>query len=333
MFGFLYAPSPGCGTAMRSAYQRTFCGLACKLHADYSAAARFLINRDSTFLAMAGSSLGSESLAVTERTCCNPLAHPREVSADGNILGYAGAVTVSGLMVKLDDNATDEKGLKKTASRALAGMLRPARDRAIGTLNSSGFPTQDVLSSLAQQDTLERQQANFIESSEPTATAYGKIFGHLGKLRGVLDPVADLYQLGSSLGRLIYWKDALDDLKQDEKYNRFNPLRYHSKEDLTPLIEEEFTKLKIAVSAVPWQRDGDTIHSVIDHSLAHHRSMIGKGAPTGQNNKNKEHWWNTCCDCCPDIDCCPDCCDSGSSADSSGCCDCGSCDCSCCPCD
>ena len=318
MFGFLYAPAPSCGSSVKSLYQSIFCGLSCKLHADYSAAARWLVNRDSTFLALAGSALAEEDPPMEERTCCNPLATRKPICCHEGSLSYAAAVTVSGLAVKLKDNADDERGWRSYLPKIAGDVISPARDKATAVLNSSGFPTQKVIQTLGRQTEIENSQAGFIEASEPTAQSYGSIFSHLAELNDRPKHASSLFRLGSSLGRLIYWKDALDDWKKDEQRDRFNPLRYQSPNELPALVNQEFTQLQSSTAEIPWQRHHNLIESIISHTTHHHQeSMLAFGGARQKKRKKKKEGKNSWCDACDCCDCCSDC-----GCDSCGC-DCG----------
>lgn len=338
MFGFLYAPSTGCSQYARSFYQSLFCGLACQLHEDYHISARFLVNRDSTFLSLIGASLQSDSPQVVQRTCCNPLATPRAITVDAPTQGYSAAVTVAALATKLDDNVDDERGLRRHLPRVAAKLMEPARDKAILVLNSSHFPTQSVIHDLEGQSQLESSLPSFADACAPTANAYGHIFSHLAKIHSTPAMQRPLFSLGSSLGRLIYWKDAIDDWQSDLKRGRFNPLIHHPANDLPPLVQHEFSNLENIASDVHWPRHGDIIQSVIGHTLSHHQSMTETPSPGSYKKRlskkqRKRKKDSGCCDflhCgpCDCSDCCTDsCCSSGDAT--SGCCniDCNCCDC------
>lgn len=328
MFGYLYAPAPTCGSSAKSLYQSIFCGLSCRLSSDYSPAARFLVNRDSTFLALAGAALAHEDTPMQLRTCCNPLAKEKPVACHAPSLSYAAAVTISGLATKLADNADDERGWRKQLPAWAGSLISPARDKATGVLNSSGFPTAKVIDQLQQQSTIEATGAGFTAASEPTAQSYGQIFSHLASLHGRSQLSRPLWMLGSSLGRLIYWKDAIDDWQDDIRRGQFNPLNHESPDRLPALVRAEFDQLQSATAAIPWNQHAALISSVIDHSIHHHQEMLKPPAAGGKKKKKEKDSWCDWCDC---YSCdCSDCCDCGSKGKCG--CDCGD-SCSCCPCD
>lgn len=328
MFGYLYAPAPACGGSAKSLYQSVFCGLSCQLSSDYSPAARFLVNRDSTFLALAGAALAEGDIPMLQRTCCNPLANKKPVSCHTPSLSYAAAVTVSGLATKLADNAEDERGWRKRLPQWIGATISPARDKATGVLNSYQFPTAEMIGRLNGQTEVERQGSGFLAASEPTAQVYGRIFSHLGVMNQRASIAKPLFMLGSSLGRLIYWKDAIDDWSDDVKKGRFNPLNHQSANELPGLVRSEFDQLQTATREIPWSQHGELVRSVIDHSISHHQEMTTTPTATGKKKKKKSHSW---CDCFGCDTCCCDCGDCGSGGSSScGCCD--SCDCCSCDC-
>ena len=322
MFGFLYAPSVKCGSAIHSEYRSLFCGLSCQLHNDYNAVARFLVNRDSTFLALVGASIAGNPCCSTSRTCCNPLTSPRDIVTDDLSLQYSAAVTVSGLATKLQDNIEDESGLKSLLPKIGSKLIESSTDTAIGTLNSLGFPTLKVQQSLATQSEIEASSPDFIAASQPTATAYGAIFSHLSTLHHSPQYATPLQQLGASLGRLIYWRDAVDDWEDDQKKGRFNPLCHNPPETLPSLIQQATSQLLASIQAIPWKRNETMITSIIDHSIQHHQDLTQTPKKQKKRNikKNKDN--NNCCDHCD----CYDCCDCSSCKSSC-------CDFDCCPCD
>ncbi len=316
MFGFLYAPAPNCGSSEKSLYQSIFCGLSCRLHSDYSAAARFLVNRDSTFLALAGAALAEQDAPMQERTCCNPLANKKPVCGHADSLSYAAAVTVSGLATKLQDNVDDESGWRKHLPKLAGNIIAPARDEATAVLNSLEFPTRQVIKTLTQQTKIENNKAGFMDASEPTAHTYGSIFSHLAKITHQANSHQSLFLLGSSLGRLIYWKDALDDWETDQQRGRFNPLSYQPAHELPALVNQEFTQLKSSVAAIPWKRHSELITSVISHTAQHHQAIMTASQKSRKSRKKKKResssWWSYCDCCCTDCGCdscgCDSCC-------------------------
>ncbi|MGB1259441.1 MAG: DUF5685 family protein [Akkermansiaceae bacterium] len=322
MFGYLYAPAASCSQPARSLYQSMFCGLATQMHQDYGPAARFLINRDSTFLALAGSALAEQDAEFQVQSCCNPLAMAKPIVRDPQVLSFAGAVTLCGLSAKLRDNVEDESGWRARLPHLGGVAITPARNKAVSILNTTEFPTQKVLDLLGSQKSVEQSGGADLQSaSEPTAKAFGTIFAHLARLTGNTLERAGLLQLGTSLGRLIYWQDAVDDLESDRKRGHFNPLLNEPVSKAVSLIDDELQVLAKTSNRIAWRRHQEVIGEVIHHTEQHYDSKIKKRRVSSAKKESK---WYGICDCCSPCDC-SDC----SCGSSDGCC---SCDCDCCSC-
>lgn len=114
MFGFLGSPCHTCSSRdTHSTYRSFFCGLSGALRDDYYPAARFLVNRDSTFLSLMTASVSGQAPAPVQSTCCNPISAPRPLLKDGLHAQYAAAVTVCGLATKLEDDRPNAMPCKR----------------------------------------------------------------------------------------------------------------------------------------------------------------------------------------------------------------------------
>ena len=326
MFGFLQAPhSSYCGRAPHL-WRSYFCGLATRMHQDFGPWSRFLINRDSTFLALAGSLTAPASTRLT--TCCNPLATPKPISDSGPAIEYAADITLCALGIKLRDDVNDEGWARRLLAKAGSKSVQPAVDKAVARLNSNGFPTDEVATTILSQDALESTRPHAIEAAQPTADAYGRIFEQMPGTNSSL-----WSETGRSLGRLIYWDDAWLDWSKDLKHKRFNPLSQTQAPELRELMDDEFTNFQSKLASLA----ASPITSILQQVATQTRSRIPMVGETPaetekkrrkrkkQRRDNKKNsCWDNCCDCAGNIDCC-DC------GDTSGCCPCdgcGGCDCS-----
>lgn len=306
MFGFLGSPCRSCASHdTHSTYRSFFCGLSGALRDDYTPAARFLVNRDSTFLSLLTASISPTPPVTSLRTCCNPISVPRPLHTDGLHSRFAAAVTVCGLATKLEDDRTDEKGLRKNAARFLGRAINPLTDRAISFLNSVRFPTADVVAMMEEQSVIESQRPDLITAATPTAEAYGTIFSEAARLADAPDHQSTLQTLGKNLGRLIYWKDAHDDREDDARQGRFNPLENSDEEEFKSRFNSAFMEFS-AVSSLTGSFQ-PTIRDILTSTIGIHRPLIPEiamaWAPDAprKKEKKKDRWWDQCCHC----DCCP----------------------------
>ena len=326
MFGFTASICRSCsGTQIASLYQSAFCGLGCQLSKDYSPLARFLVNRDSTYLSLIGFGLAEPSPNVNQRTCCNPFSSSKPIIENEAVLEYSAAVTVCGLAVKVEDDILDESGVRKYAAKWLGGGMSVATDKAVATLNNFGFPTQDVKEVILSQSLLEQSKPDHHEAAEPTAEAFGMIFSHVGSI--IDAPHPSLGVLGKSLGKLIYWKDAFDDFENDQKVGKFNVLNSISRQELSESASIAMHDFIKAQEALPFRQNTEILDEVLSLTSSKHDQFAIIDKPEmkkedkTKRKKTKRKKRDCCCDHC---DCCDVMFDCGPG--DNGCID-------CCPCD
>lgn len=225
-----------------------------------------MINRDSTFLALAGTALSPAAPPVTRTTCCNPLGRKRLLVQHEPQMRYAAAVTICALTVKLRDDAEDERGLRRQGAKAGKWLLRRAEQKARTDLEATGFPVETVARTMSGQEKVEAPGAALTVASAPTALAYGAIFGHLPRVTGApLETAEPLTEAGAALGRLIYTVDAWEDYEADKRRRRFNPLPPDETERSALVAENvnaDLGTLSRALSALPMFRHQSLLTSL-----------------------------------------------------------------------
>jgi Family of unknown function (DUF5685) len=284
MFGFLPGPCGCAGEESRGAWQSHFCGLCNTLRQRYGLWSRWLINRDSTFLALAGSALAPAEPAATRTTCCNPLGRKRLLIQNEPQMRYAAAVTVCALSVKLRDDADDERGLRRLGARAGSRLLGRARDRALADLSAAGFPADRVAHIIGGQSAVEGTGVSLAAASAPTAAAYGAIFGHLPAVTGAAPAASEpLTAAGAALGRLIYTVDAWEDYEADRRRNRFNPLPPDETERRSvaaDAVRGDLGVLARALDALPFLRFSPLLTALAGPRLQHRTlTRLGMSGP------------------------------------------------------
>jgi hypothetical protein len=351
MFGFLPGPTLCCSKAA-ACYRAHFCGLCNVLRQDYGLWARWLINRDSTFLSLLGSALSHEAPAATSATCCNPWATPRDLFQSSTTARYAGAVTVCGLFAKLDDDAGDERGPRRWLASIGRRACDESTDKAIGMLHALDFPVSEVMRSLHADAAQQSGDLSLAVAAGPTSHAYGEIVAHIGHLTESAPSVIDaLRDIGQRLGFLIYSKDAWEDWERDRHRGRFNPLHALVHEDerravVLPLVTQALDSLRNSFAALPMRRNRDLLSSMlvdgaeegVRHSI--HIKLADEESRRRRRERRKKDEGGCCRHCDAGCDCC-DCCRVGKSCGSgskggNSLCDCNPCDgdgCECCGCD
>ena len=114
---------------------------------------------------------------------------------------FVAAATMCGLAAKLQDDVDDESGWRWLGARWGVRLTDGAVGRALGLLHAQGFPVSTVLGALRDPGV---QPGDLRLAGQGTATAYGLVFAHCGKLTGHGPSVREaLRRRGDALGLLI----------------------------------------------------------------------------------------------------------------------------------
>lgn len=199
----------------RGAYQAAYCGLCHAMGKRHGWMARYTLNYDFTFLAILFSGHDHEIGAPLR---CP--AHP--FRAKNPCLHSAGLETAAdGSMIltwhKLRDDVKDRGFFRGLPARLLSRLLRGAYRKAAAALPE--FDRQ-VLSGLEKLAHLERERSPKLDLA---ADAFASI------LKAAAPSCEEgrkrvMEQLLYHVGRWIYLVDAWDDLEEDRRAGRYNPL-------------------------------------------------------------------------------------------------------------
>lgn len=214
MFGYVTADKPNMLMKDYATYRAYYCGLCKALGRQFTQLTRFGVNYDITFLTILAHNYRKVVPTFHEERC---IAHPvgkrfsvvqinevQTLVADINILlGY----------YKLEDDVLDGGELKHRAVRAyLKRKYQKAKQRLPALAES-------IRANYARLRELEAAKT---ESIDQLADPFATLLRDVGRAAaGQTDDNLD--KLCYNLGRWIYFIDAYDDLKQDEKEGKFNP--------------------------------------------------------------------------------------------------------------
>lgn len=221
MLGYIKVYKPELRIKEYEMYKSIYCTLCKRLGKDYGILSRFTLSYDFTFLALLKISLNDREINTVRKSCpFNPLKKCNYCTENTDVFDFAAATAQIMLYYKFNDNVIDEKGLKKIAYKLLRLIFSAAHKKA-----AQKFPDIEnaVKNYILSQSRLEKEDCASLDiSAEPTALVISKIFMMCSddyKQKRVLE------RLGYCIGRYTYLMDALEDLEQDKKKNRFNPLK------------------------------------------------------------------------------------------------------------
>ena len=210
------------------------------------------LNYDFVFLALVRYAIEPCSVKFKGRRC---LAHPftkRDNMERNAILDYCAGASAILNYQKLRDDLQDEKGAKKLRARLLQPFVSHSRKKAI--------KKDPTLKELDEKVAVKLEELGKIENSDQIgvdvpAACFGDILGEIMAhgYEGMNRRIA--FELGRHVGAWIYVADALDDMRDDVKKGRYNPLlklyggRLPTQEELSLIYDATKNKLFSAEAA------------------------------------------------------------------------------------
>lgn len=199
-------------------YKAVYCGLCHSLGQRCGFLSRFILNYDFVFLAMLLEEGTDGGTTVHRRCVAHPLAGRKCTLCPGLVMDLAAEESVILAYYKLRDDFQDEKVGKRLVSRLLALFLKPAYKKARKTQPDFNRRVKECLAELEQ---LEQAGSEKLDQVSDTFARVLQAAAPSGA-----DPARErvLAQLLYHLGRWIYLVDGMDDLAEDVKQGRYNPV-------------------------------------------------------------------------------------------------------------
>ena len=217
MFGYVIPCKEKLNEAQWQSYRAAYCGLCHTLKARHGFLARFLLNYDFTFLALL---LRRDEDAPCVR-CRRCLASPfkgRNACEGDDAMDMAADISVLLVYWKLKDHLSDERGLRRIP--AMAAMI--LFHRVFRKARQYNQPLYDEIGQQLNQ--LQRLEEENCPSLDRAAEQFARIMTAMVPDEWDESSRRGLEQLLYHLGRWIYLVDAWDDLDEDLKHRRYNPV-------------------------------------------------------------------------------------------------------------
>jgi hypothetical protein len=204
-------------------FKSYYCGLCKEIKNDYGNLPRLTLNYDMTFLAVLLDSLSLSKISYKSGIC---LIHPvkkKTLVYNNKAIKYAAFCNIILAYFKLNDDRNDDKSFP---AFFLVNFFKHLLNKTSSSLNYIKKQIEVYLSDL---NVLEKINTKI--SIDKLSDPFSKLTGFI--LTSYLDFIdvaakdrvqSDLYNLGYNLGKWIYIIDAYDDLQDDMRKNKFNPL-------------------------------------------------------------------------------------------------------------
>lgn len=210
-------------------YRALYCGLCRRMGKCTGQCSRLTLSYDFVFLAALRYSFQKEVPVYQKKRCLLHPLKPRLMAEGSAALDYCANASALLSYNKCLDDCNDERGWRRLRAHLARLLLRSAYKRA-----KRKYPALDA----AIHGHMERLSAYELSPDGiPSADTPAAIFGDLMAevfAEGLEDGERRIAsEIGRAVGHWIYLADAADDLCEDQKKKRFNPLLLLFQTDLT----------------------------------------------------------------------------------------------------
>ena len=221
MFGYVRTMDAELKVKEHELYRATYCGLCRSMGKCTGQCSRMTLNYDFVFLALTRYAISPCDLQFKARRC---IAHPfkkRSSMERNEILDYCAQASAILNYQKVLDDLHDEKGAKKLRAMLLRPFVAHSRKKAIKKSPSLRELDASIASKLDELNALEKSEAVGVDVP---AACFGEILGEIMSFGFEGTDKRISFELGKHIGAWIYVADALDDMREDAKKGRYNPL-------------------------------------------------------------------------------------------------------------
>ena len=257
MFGYVVPDQQRLDEAGKKRFRELYCGLCHEMYARHGLRGTATLSNDLTFLAVLYDSLYEpEEKRGANRCTAHPFQKQEWCCCDR--FGYVADMNLALAYHKCLDNWMDDRSLP---SKAEAGILKAEYRKVRAAYPDKCRAIEDWLDEIHEIEKSGRMEI------DPPANSTGRMLGALFAADG--DHWAPtLARVGDGLGRFIYMMDAYDDLAEDIKKKRYNPLKAMANDpNFETFISDGLTMAAadaaMAFEELPLLRDADLLRNVL----------------------------------------------------------------------
>lgn len=219
MFGYVKPCVPELKVAEYELYRAVYCGLCREMGRVTGTLSRVTLSYDFTWLATVRMIICGTKPETKSFRCPAHPAKKRLCVISNPELSYAAAMSAALAYLKNSDDISDEKGaahLKAILTALPLSCWRRRGERSV---------PDDALSELTlRMDELSQAEREKCDSLDETADLFGRVL-EIAFSAGLSGTEEELSRkIGFHVGRFVYVCDAADDLAEDIRKKRYNPL-------------------------------------------------------------------------------------------------------------
>lgn len=215
MFGYVIINPETLSKERQQRFRAFYCGLCDALQRRHGLLGSATLSYDMAFLAVLLNALYEPRERTADKRC---LLHPmkRHAFVETPVMDYVADMNVALAYHKCLDNWRDDRSLPSAAEAKLL-------ERAYAAV-SKAYPDKCAAIE-AWLDAIHAIESAGDDRIDPPVNATGRLLGELFVFRPGDIWAETLREIGDGLGRFIYFMDAYEDLPEDIRKNRFNPLK------------------------------------------------------------------------------------------------------------
>ncbi len=259
MFGYIKPLKPELKIKDYATYRSFYCGLCRALDKRGGLKSRITLTYDCTFLIILLTSLYEPETKFANRRCiANPVKRHKE--AYNIYTDYAADINLMLSYLHFEDDIVDDKSIKGYIG---AWLFKHQYKRISSKYENKAEVIRKCLIKLNE---IEKEPVG-PDTPLNAATYFGELLAEVF-VQGDDPYKDDLSKMGYHLGRFIYLMDAYDDLVEDIKKNRYNPLKMIYNESDFDAKAEKLLKDEMAAAAyhfekLPCTLYGDILRNII----------------------------------------------------------------------
>lgn len=279
MFGYITPVMNTLTEPQQNRYKQAYCGLCLSLANRSGHFGRITLSNDITFLAILISSLYEPDESENTIRCVLHPIKPR-IARVSPLFDFAADMNILLMYYKLKDQQRDERG---PSGRIGLHMLHKSMDRIYSDWPEQCKGVSEALEALWSLE--DKTDVSCAELADTLCNLSGQMLGSVFVPKPNDIWSKGLRAVGEGLGRFVYWMDAYEDLKNDIKRNRFNPLRHYMKrsdfdsfcKDTLEMLMAEATE---PFELLPLEKDIDILRNILYSGVWQRYQLI-------QNRKSK----------------------------------------------
>ena len=268
MFGYVTVCEPELKVKDLKKYRAYYCGLCRTLKEDYGFMGQMTLTYDMTFAVILLSSLYETTTKHEEHRC---KVHPakRQHMLQNEITSYAAAMNVLLAYYHMEDDWQDDRKVSSLMTKSLI------QGKAKKTIEKYPRQSEIIRKSLKELGECEHENSMDIDRA---AGCFGRLMAELFVWKEDIWEKT-LRKMGFYLGKFIYLMDAYEDLPEDRKKNRYNPLKELAKRPDYEAQMEQILRMMIAESTVRFEQlpclvDVDILRNILYDGVWNHYNKI-----------------------------------------------------------